>query len=72
MPLPIDLDSSRSTPKILDLSNIDLSGAEWNSDLNGSMGGTLLGLFKLGDSDKDGDASQQNGESGGDSFEIQV
>ena len=72
LPLPIDLDSSRSTPKILDLSNIDLSGAEWNSDLNGSMGGTLLGLFKLGDSDKDGDASQQNGESGGDSFEIQV
>ena len=72
MPQPVDLDSSKNAPKILDLSDIDLSGAEWNSDLNGSMGGTLLGLFKLGDSDKEGDSSQQNGGNSGDSFEIQV
>lgn len=72
MPQPVDLDSNRNAPKILDLSDIDLSGAEWNSDLNGSMGGTLLGLFKLGDSDKEGDSSQQNGGNSGDSFEIQV
>lgn len=49
---------SRSAPQILDISDIDLDGTEWNSDLNGSMGGTLLGLFKLGDSDKDSAPAQ--------------
>ena len=46
--------------KLLDLSDIDLDGTEWNSDVNGSMGGTLLGLFKLGDSDKETSQGSQD------------
>ena len=66
-PVDVDLNGNRA-PKILDLSDIDLSGTEWNSDLSGNMGGTLLGLFKLGDSDKEGEG-QGNG---GNEFGIQV
>jgi hypothetical protein len=70
---PVELDIHGRAPKILDLSDIDLSGAEWNSDLNGMMGGTLLGLFKLGDSDKDNDeAVTQVNSNGGDGYGIQV
>jgi len=58
MPLPLDMDAGKNTPKLLDLCDIDLDGAEWNSDLNGSMG-TLLGLFKLGDSDEKAEESMQ-------------
>lgn len=74
LPQSVDLESNNKTaPKILDLSDIDLAGNEWNSDFNGSMGGTLLGLFKLGDSDKEGDTpGQLSGGNSGDSFEIQV
>lgn len=71
--LPVDIEPARTyAPKILDLSDLDLTGAEWNSDLTGSMGGTLLGLFKLGDSDDKDSATpapseSQNTENGGDS-----
>ena len=64
--VPVDVnDESRSAPKILDLSDIDFDGTEWNSDLNGCMGGTLLGLFKLGDSEKEPSQRSEQGDNAG-------
>ena len=36
-------------PKTIQLSEINLADPEWNVDLNGSIDGTLVGLFKLGE-----------------------
>jgi hypothetical protein len=35
-------------PKIIPLSDINIADPEWNLDFNGSIDGSLMGLFKLG------------------------
>jgi hypothetical protein len=36
-------------PKIIPLSEINLHDPEWNYDVNGSIDGGVMGLFKLGE-----------------------
>jgi len=41
--------SNRGGPKIIPLSEINLQDPEWNYDVNGSIDGGVMGLFKLGE-----------------------
>jgi hypothetical protein len=41
-------EASNAEPKIIQLSDINLQDPEWNYDVNGSIDGGVMGLFKLG------------------------
>lgn len=41
-----------NVPKIIELSEINLQDPEWNYDVNGSIDGSIAGLFRLGRSDE--------------------
>jgi hypothetical protein len=47
--------ASVTSPKILDLQDVDFESREWNIDFsNGQIDETLLGLFKLGGAEEGG------------------
>ena len=44
---------SQTVPKIIELSDINLQDPEWNYDVNGTIDGGVMGLFKLGSERQD-------------------